>query len=701
MALSQVCLAALFLGTWTGAHGFSRGTLKFRKKSDNGWSRSWLRSLASAEKMAQETLNQMDDMEKASLLRGIFSYYPGFYVGNTAANERLGVPALRLADASQGFRPTDMDNMGTTTSFPCLLALAATWDESLVRQMGSAIAEEFRGKGANVLLGPGVNVIRVAAGGRNFEYLSGEDPYLGSRLVHPFVQAVQSEGIMATLKHFAFNEQETSRQLSSSNVDDRTAWNLYYPPFEAAIAAGAGAVMCAYNEVNGTHACESPDLLHRDLKGKMGFPGFVMSDWGAVSSIDAFDSGTDQEMPGGIGDSQMIFSDDALFEGSEARINDACKRILTSIYRVGLDLDECHVDCGVLLSNNVRNEWHAQVARDVATSSVVLLKNDGVLPLRDARRYRTVGVVGAAASAAGNLAVEEGDYYSGGGSGKVPSTETVTALRGFQEAAARLGITITQPTTDEEIKQTDVLIAVGAATSKETKDRESLSLDDGIDSLIMRVATLRPTVVAMMTPGAVLTPWRDRVSAIVNLFLGGDQSGNALADVVFGERMPAGKLPIMLPATEVDALWPSVDELNVEYREGLFTSYRSNFKAAFPFGHGLSYTNFSYGTPSSSSSCGELRCIELNITNTGSNPGTEIAQAYLEFPSLSNYPARVLRGFVKTKVVQPTESTLVQFAFKERDLSTYEPSSGWVLHKDAKVHIGSSSADIRHTISFA
>ena len=228
-------------------------------------------------------VGKLNETETYSLVRGFWANtsssgsdpIPGYYVGNTDPIRRLGIPALKMQDSHNGFRATDSGELGTTTQWPCVLAMASSWDLALVSRVASAIGREFRGKGANVMLGPAVNVQRTARGGRNFEYLSGEDPYLGARLAETFVKSVQGEGVMTVVKHFAFNEQETNREQVDASVDQRTAWELYYPPFEAAIKAGAGAMMCAYNRVNGTYACENDAILRHDLKSSMGFQGFV------------------------------------------------------------------------------------------------------------------------------------------------------------------------------------------------------------------------------------------------------------------------------------------------------------------------------------------------------------------------------------------------------------------------------------------
>jgi len=646
--------------------------------------------------------------ETYSLVRGFWANtsssgsdpIPGYYVGNTDPIRRLGIPALKMQDSHNGFRATDLHETGTTTQWPCALAMASTWDEELVGRAASAIGREFRGKGANVMLGPAVNVQRAARGGRNFEFLSGEDPHLGSRFADVFVRAVQGEGVMTVVKHFAFNEQETNRKFADSMVDTRTAWELYYPPFEAAVAAGAGAFMCAYNKVNGTYACENDQILRRDLKGAMGFRGFVVSDWMATHSTIAMERGLDMEMPRGY-----WFTNDRLAENaSSVAVLEAAIRVLTAMYHLRLDEEPgCEPPCHAERTSNQRTPDHLDLAREVATQSIALLKNDGVLPL-GLRRVKTLAVLGWAADEPDVENPWRGSPYAGGGSAHVVAPNVVTPLLGIRERAQAAGIKVIHYTGREHSKAlttaeaADVVVVVAAALTAEGWDRRSLSLNAMMDRLISSVAYIRPTVVLLQSSGAVLTPWRDEVSAIANLFNGGEQSGSAWAAVLFGDVSPVGKLSVTFPATETDTIEPTTG-FRSEYIEGLFTSYRSNtLQAAFPFGHGLSYTAFEYAKPRVivGRGCSGVVCISCIIRNVGGHPGAEVAQAYLGFPmSPVEEPRLVLRNFRKTRVLQPGESQVIYFSFRQRDLSVYRPGSGWMRPFGVQVHVGSSSADLR------
>jgi len=626
---------------------------------------------------------------------------PGYYVGNTDPIRRLGIPALKMQDSHNGFRATDPHEAGTTTQWPCVLALAATWDEGLVARVASAIGREFRGKGANVMLGPAVNVQRAARGGRNFEYLSGEDPYLGARLADVFVRSVQGEGVMTVVKHFAFNEQETNREKVDSAVDARTAWELYYPPFEAAVKAGAGAIMCAYNKVNGTYACENDAILRHDLKDTMGFQGFVVSDWLATHSTIAIERGLDMEMPRGY-----WFTNDKLgINASSVAVLEAAIRVLTAMYHLRLDEQPgCEPPCHAERKSNQRTQSHLELAREAATQSVTLLKNDGTLPLK-ARNVKTLAVIGWAANQTDVLNCWKGSPYAGGGSAHVVAPSVVTPLDGIRQRGEAAGIRVTDCTDGRlSVQQTalnaDVVVVVATALTMEGWDRNSVALNVMTDRLISSVAKLRPTVVLLQTAGAVLTPWRHEVAAVANLFHGGEQTGKAWASVLFGDVSPAGKLPITFPDTLADTIEPAVSE--AQYIEQLFTSYRSTeLRAAFPFGHGLSYTRFEFRAFRRviGPGCPDVVCIRYEVSNVGDHSGAEVAQAYLRFAEAPvKEPRLVLRNYQKTRVLQPGETHRGRFSFTERDLSVYRVGTGWVRPFGIEVHIGASSADIRHIV---
>mmetsp|Transcript_49799 Transcript_49799/g.125440 ORF Transcript_49799/g.125440 Transcript_49799/m.125440 type:complete len:956 (+) Transcript_49799:40-2907(+) len=674
------------------------------------------------------TLQMVPEGEKLSLLRGVGWWHPEngwytlkkwWYVGNTVAIPRLNVPSLNMQDAAAGFRPTWAEVSGSETVWPSLLSMAATWDPVVVREFAEALGREFKQKGANAILGPSVNVHRVARNGRNFEYLSGEDPFLGSQLVKAYVQGIQSQGVIAVMKHWVFNQQETNRGSENSIVDDKTAWELYYPPFQAAVDAGVSAAMCSYNKVDGIYSCSNGKQL-QILREKMGFKGFVQSDWWATHSTSVH-AGLDQEMPGigsGRFQHEAFFSADRLEAADQEAVDEAAKRILAAIYRMNISDDtQCTPPhCKDWFLKNVSTPAHVSLARSAAAKSVVLLQNEhAVLPLT-ASRVSTIAIIGAAANASsfdpngqgqgyGDWAT--GDYYSGGGSGHMQGA-VVTPLDGLAQRAQELGINVIVSATNDATagaaaaRSADIAIVVAGTTSGESRDRPDLHLDQGADNLIEAVqeAAVR-TVVLVQAPGAVVMPWRSSVDGILIMFLGGQETGNAWSDIVFGDQVPTGRLPIMLPETEGDSIPVETEEM-ITYSEGMNTSYRSDgFRAAYPFGHGLTYTTFEYSSPINVSMCGQTEAckfrVHVNVKNTGNRTAPTIVQLYLQSPAEACHPKPLLKGFQKTADVEPNATEEVAFELMERDLSYYDAvGARWVMANGTFVaHVGESSADIR------
>lgn len=689
---------------------------------------------------AAALLDDMTFVEQQTLMRGI-GWKKGeltkwWYVGNTAPIPRLNIPSLNMQDAAGGFRTYWSELVGTVTCWPSLLSMAATWDVEMMRAFAQALGAEFAAKGANVLLGPSINLHRVPRNGRNFEYLSGEDPYLGARLTEQYVEGVQSNGVLAVAKHFAFNNQETFRTTYASVVDEKTRWELYYPPFEAAVNANVSAFMCSYNrESNGSSApqwsCENPRALSHDLKGAMGFRGFVQSDWDATHSTSVM-QGLDQEMPMSVDnkatpDSSVPpywFSSAALeVNASALAVREAAQRILAAMIRLNVSTNACTPPaCETHLRRNVTSAAHVDLARDAATASIVLLKNaGGLLPLRPGGKVRTIAIVGAAADAPifdpngasqGGGSWNTGDYYSGGGSGHVvaPNATTVTAYAGIARRAAAAGFRVVASlsnTVSDGVRvasKADVAIVVGGTSSGEAMDRANLTLDHGADALIAAVAGATGpsrTIVLTQVCGAIVTPWRDEVAALLTLFLGGQQTGTAWGAVLFGDHSPTGKLPVTFPASEALTIAPTTAPWNasIPYREGMATGYRNTSNVpAFPFGHGLSYSSFDFGAPSVAPCAGDALCVSLPLHNNGTVKAATVAQLYLHFPPVAAHPSKLLKGFVKTRTLAPAELQTVTFRLTPRDRSYYDAEAArWVQAADADLLalIGASSADIR------
>jgi len=475
--------------------------------------------------------------------------------------------------------------------------------------------------------------------------------------------------------------------------------------------------MCSYNKINGTYACSDEHGLKNVLRRRMGFQGFVQSDWWAVHDT-SLAEGLDQEMPGVA--KEVFFSELNLTSQPSNQVDDAASRILAAMYRLDLPAKaKCTPpNCTEWMQRNVTNAEHRALSRSLAADSIVLLKNEAeVLPINPGKVSK-IAIIGAPAVAksydpsgvgqGGGATWHTGDYYSGGGSGHMTG-RPVTPLEGLKQRAEAVGMEVIESTTDdlaagvEAAEQADLVFVVAATTSGESVDRPNLDLDGNASSLISAVAAVcNKTVVLLQIPGAVLMPWRDKVSAILTLFLGGQETGLAWADVVFGDVEPSGRLPIMMPMSEKDTIPPS-EESTIVYSEGLETSYRNtSFQAAFPFGHGLAYTSFDYSNISSSTSCSSappfdqdstLACITVTVRNSGLRPGRAIPQLYLDLRH-SEQPVAILKGFQKTALLQPQSTTEVVFPLTKQDLSYYSREKDtWSTAEDATAYAGESSAD--------
>ena len=643
-------------------------------------------------------IEEMTLPEKLSMLAGV----EGDYVGNMESIDRFGIPAVNMMNGPQGAR----DRVhGGTTSWPSALAVGATFDPDLAARWGVAMGKEFRGKGAHVALGPGVNIIRTPRSGRNWEYY-GEDPFHQAAMVVPVIEGIQAEGVMATIKHFAVHSQEEQRFNVSANIDQRSAYELYYPAFEAAMDAGVASVMCAYNMVNNTFACDSHDLLETTLRQEWGFAGWVMSDWewGARSTISA-NHGLEQEMPYALHYSEDKFRS-ALEAGSISidRIDLMVQRILVPMLQFGL-LDEVKPEFGSL-ERNVSTPEHVALSREMVAATHVLLKNDGnLLPLK-AQQMKFIAVVGDAG--------HEAPVVIGGGSGSVPPDYIVSAFDGVQGTTASGDTEVRYMSTADalnflsELANADAVIVVVGTTSGESADRDNLSLPLSDDALVESVARVNNnTVVVVAAPGAVLMPWIDAVSAVLIAFLAGQESGSGMADVLFGAVSPSARLPITLPNHEnevefSEGQYPGIPDANgvyqLDYTEKLEVGYRwydaHNVKALFPFGHGLTYSTFEFADMAVSRDS-ESIVVTFQLTNTGNVAAQEVAQLYVGFPTEYEEPPQQLKGFRKVALA-PGQSTSVVFELSARDFSFFDVTSrAWKMATgDFALKVGSSSRNL-------
>jgi beta-glucosidase len=646
----------------------------------------WMNALLQSTERADALLAQMNNTQKVAMVHGA----SGSYVGNVPAISALGIPALNLSDGPAGAG----NGMTNVTAFPVPITVASSWDVNLMRQFGIYMGAEQLGKGTNVVLAPMMNITRVPLGGRNWEGY-GEDPYLSEEMAYYEVLGIQSNGIIATAKHYIDNEQETNRNSYSVTVDDRTQHEIYWAPFRGAMQAGVGAFMCAYNRIGGTYACENATTQNTLLKSQLGFPGWIMSDWGAThSTVASANNGLDMEMSGSTYFGTALTT--AVNNGtvSQARLNDMVRRILISMFAAGL-FDRNPTGSRTA---NVRTTAHTQFARDASAQSLVLLRNNNnILPLTSS--VNSIAVIGAQASTS--------PVVGGGGSGAVQGGTTSTALAGITSRAGS-GVTITyadgsnSTTAANNAAAADVAVVVVGLSSSEGSDRSSFNLPSGQDSLISAVAAANPnTIVVVYSPAQVLMPWNNSVAAVLWGGLPGEQQGNALADVLFGDVNPSGKLPITFASSSSNYPAAVSSSSTISYSEGLNVGYRhfdaDSITPMYAFGHGLSYTTFTYSNLSASAS-GTNVTASVTVTNSGSRAGAEVVQLYLGFPSSAGEPPQVLRGFQKVSLAAGASRT-VTFSLTSEELSYWNTSSGsWTVPSGTfTINVGSSSRDIRQT----
>lgn len=634
---------------------------------------------------------------------------------STQPVERLDIPFIWMADGPHGLRrapSTDTWGYGDqlpATCFPTASALAATWDVALLREVGAALGRESSALGVNLLLGPGVNIKRSPLGGRNFEYFS-EDPYLSGKLGAAYIQGVQSQGVGTSLKHYVANNVETERMWANSAVDDRTLNEIYFTPFEIAVQESQPwSVMACYNRVQGVYGTQSPDILTRKLKQEWGFEGIVISDWDAViDRVEGIRAGMHVEMPGKPGHLTNQHVMDAVRNGEldEAQLDNVVRDILRVVLRAH----------AVASPSEQNLDEHHDFARRVAAEAMTLLKNDGALLPLSAKDRRKIVVIG-------EFAVNP--RYQGNGSSEVKPPridnflDIVRAEYGDDHdidyvQGYSLGNDDDFSLIDDAARraaEADVaLVLAGLPLHYESEgiDRLHIDLPPSHNRLIEAVADTQPNTVVLLTNGsAVAMPWVDRVPTIVETWLGGQAGAGAIADVVFGKANPSGKLaetfPVRLEDTPAFLNFPAEDG-EVLYGERIFVGYRwydeRRIEPLFPFGHGLSYTEFTYSDLEVSAqhiSNDDTLTVAVTVTNTGDTAGKEVVQLYLkDFEASVRRPQKELRGFAKIELA-PGESRVVKLELAERDFAHYSARHDrWVAESgDFQVLVGASSRDIR------
>ncbi len=652
---------------------------------------------------ASELIKQMSLEEKAGLLSG-----KDFW--RMKGIERLGLKSLMITDGPHGLRKQEgeTDHLGLnqsapSTSFPTASATACSFDPELLHRMGQALGEKCISEDVAAILGPGINIKRSPLCGRNFEYFS-EDPYLSGEMAVALIQGIQSMNVGTSLKHYAVNNQEAFRMTVDAQVDERALREIYLAGFEAAVKrAKPWTVMASYNKVNGTYACDNPYLLNDILRKEWGFEGIVVSDWGAVNDrVGNVRAGMDLEMPGTGVDSDLEVVE-AVKNGSLSmeEVDLCAQRVVEFILK---SMEEKPVP-----ENG--NQEHHKLAREIASKSAVLLKNeDSILPLCPTAKIAVIGEMA------------KTPRYQGAGSSRINPAFLETALDTLQETGVnlsyqpgyRLGSKAVDHAMIEEAcalaKESDVaLVFAGLPDEYESEgfDRTTLFMPESHNRLIEAVAKANPNTVVILQLGApVVMPWKDRVKGILLMYLAGQAGGGATADLLLGKVNPSGKLAETFPKALEDNssfLYFPGNGKSVQYRESIYIGYRYydavKKEAAYPFGYGLSYTSFEYSNLQAEELDSLQYKVSVDVTNTGKESGAEIVQLYVHCNSSSIFRAeKELKGFAKL-FLEPGETKRAEMLLDKRSFAYYNTAAkDWCVESGAyQLLIGASSADIRLT----
>lgn len=650
----------------------------------------------------KEIVAQMTLEEKAAMCSGADFWH-------TEAVERLGIPASMVSDGPHGLRKQDQegDHLGVNESikavcFPAGCGTAASFNRELLNKMGETLGNECQAEGVSVILGPAVNIKRSPLCGRNFEYYS-EDPLVASEMAGALIHGVQSKNVGTSIKHFLANNQETRRMSSDSRIDERTLNEIYLAAFEGAVKKEKPwTVMCSYNKINGVYAAENHKYLTETLRDKWGFDGYVMSDWGAVNNrVEDLKAGLDLEMPSsnGVNDKLIVGAVES-GELSEEVLDTAVERILNIVFRYEENRDK---------SAFFDRDKDHELARKVAEETIVLLKNDGVLPLSEQDEIAFIG----------KYAMKP--RYQGGGSSHINSHKITSALDAVREMG---NISFAMGFDDKEDKTNEKLLAEAVETAKKAKvavvfaglpdafesegfDRQHMRMPDCQNELIEKVAAVQPNTIVVLHNGSpVEMPWANKVKGIVEAYLGGQAVGGAVCDILFGRVNPSAKLPETFPLKLEDnpSYLSYIGEGDmVEYREGIFVGYRyydkKKMDVLFPFGYGLSYTTFAYSNlrvDKESMKDTDTMTVSVDVTNTGKMAGKEVVQLYVaDKESTVIRPVKELRDFAKVELV-PGETKTVSFTLGKRAFAYYSVKlHDWHVETgEFDIMIGQSSRDI-------
>ena len=700
----------------------------------------WMNTSLSPDERASMVVKEMTLDEKVSLLHGTgmeglspmspLAIHSNGGAGYTVGIPRLGIPAIQMSDAAYGVRMSG-ENGRYSTALPSCVAGAASWDLQGGFEYGALIGRELRAQGYNMSLGGGVNLTREPRNGRTFEYM-GEDPVLAGKMVASVIRGEQAQHVLGDIKHYALNDQESGRNAVNVNIDERAARESDLLAFEIGIhESDPAAVMCSYNRLNGTYACENKYLLTDVLKKDWNFHGFVVTDWGGAHSTEkASAAGMDQEQPG------WIFYGDTLKKAVESgkvpqvELDDHVHRILRAMFATGV-VDDPQQKSVVDVAGGL------EVARKLEENSIVLLKNEGAqLPL-DNSKVHSIAVIGPHAdvgmiSGGGSAQVDPpgGNAILPPGKGQTRWLEPVwfptSPLKSVRAKAA--GATVqfdsgADPSSAATLaKNSDVAIVFAYQWESEDMDLPSLSLPEHQDDLIAKVAAANPhTIVVLETGGPVTMPWPGQVSAILEAWYAGSAGSDAVANVLFGNVNPSGKLPLTFPRSDADLPHPQIikpgadskpdpgstepwkqiaaglNAFQVHYDEGVKVGYKwydaENKAVLFPFGSGLSYTTYSYSNLRVTA--GKTPRVAFTVTNTGNRAGAEIAEVYASLPASASEPPKRLVGWSKVHL-KAGESKEVTVDVDPKYLSIYSTDQhGWqLIPGEYGFMIGGSSQDL-------
>jgi beta-glucosidase len=701
------------------------------------------------EARVEDALSRLTTEEKVALLHAQSKF-------SSAGVSRLGIPENWMSDGPHGIRAEvfwDEWNQAkwtndSCTAFPALTCLAASWNPELAVLYGKSIGEEARYRNKNVLLGPGVNIYRTPLNGRNFEYM-GEDPFLSSQIVVPYIQGVQSIGVAACVKHYALNNQESDRHTVNVNVDDRTLYEIYLPAFKAAVQQGkAWAIMGSYNRYKGEWACQNEILLNKILRNEWKFDGVVISDWGGVNDTQqSIYHGVDMEFgtwTDGMTEGVTNAYDNyylaqpflKLLQSGQVKVEELDKKvrnILRLAFRTTLDRNRPF--------GSFATPEHGDAGKKIAEEGIVLLQNKNKvlpIPLTSVKKIAIIGenaikkmTIGGGSS---SLKAKYEILPLDGIKNRVGRQAEVVYARGYVGAAIAeqdglVGQDLSDKRTSEELlaeavglaQESDYVIFIGGLNKHDHQDSEggdrvSLGLPYGQDALISALAKANKNLVVVIISGnAVAMPWVDEVPSIVETWYLGSEAGNALAAVLVGDVNPSGKLPFTFPVQLSDVgahalnAYPGDGNKEETYLEGLFVGYRWNdknkVKALFPFGYGLSYTTFAYGkvvADKSKITTADQITFTVTVKNTGDRVGAEVVQLYIsDKKSYLPRPVKELKGFKKVFLTPGEEKTL-SFTIDKEALSFFDDKlHEWVTEPGQfEALIGSSSVDIQGKVAF-